>query len=80
MSNEFQWFLGIDWGSEKHRLCLMECGGKILEQKWVEHSGSALAELVDWLRRLTSGVPGQAAVAIGCLGEHWWKRYSSTAL
>jgi len=64
MSNEFQWFLGIDWGSEKHRLCLMECGGKILEQKWVEHSGSALAELVDWLRRLTSGVPGQAAVAI----------------
>ena len=64
MSNDFQWFLGIDWGSEKHRVCLLEGGGKVLEQKWVEHSGSALADLVYWLRRFTGEVPGNLAVAI----------------
>ena len=64
MSNDFQWFLGIDWGSEKHRLCLMDRGGKVLEQKWVEHNGSALADLVDWLRRITNEVPGRLAAAI----------------
>jgi transposase len=64
MSNDYQWFLGIDWGSEKHRVCLMEGGGTVLEQKWVEHSGSALADLVDWLRRSAGEVPGNLAVAI----------------
>ena len=54
VSNDFQWFLGIDWGSEKHRLCLMDRGGKVLEQKWVEHNGSGLADLVDWLQRITN--------------------------
>jgi hypothetical protein len=64
LSNEFQWFLGIDWGSEKHRVCLLDGGGKILEQKWVEHSGNALADLVEWLRRVTSRAPEQLAVGI----------------
>jgi transposase len=64
VSNDFQWFLGIDWGSEKHRLCLMDGGGKVLEQKWVEHNGSGLADLVDWLQRITSEVPDQLAAAI----------------
>jgi len=59
-----QWWLGIDWGSEKHRLCEVDADGKILHQKWVEHSGSALAEMVDWLRQITGDVPERLAVAI----------------
>jgi transposase len=46
-----QYFVGIDWGSEKHRVCLMDRSGRIVEERWVEHSGNSLAELVDWLRR-----------------------------
>jgi transposase len=64
LSNDFQWFLGIDWGSEKHRVCLMDRDGKILEQKWIEHSGGALADLADWLRRHSMNAPGDLAVAI----------------
>ena len=63
-SNEYEWFLGIDWGSEKHRFCLMDGSGKVLEEKWIEHSGKALAEMVDWLGRHTGDVPGDLAVGI----------------
>jgi transposase len=64
LQNDFSWFVGIDWGSQKHRICLLDRNGKLLHQRWVEHSGSGLAELVDWLRQHTSSAPGQVAVAI----------------
>jgi transposase len=41
-----------------------EWDGKILHQKWVEHSGSALAEMVDWLRQLAGDDPPRLAVGI----------------
>jgi transposase len=64
VSTAYSWFMGIDWGSEKHRLCLMDRDGKVVEEKWVEHSGSALAELVDWLRCHTGQLPSELAVGI----------------
>jgi transposase len=51
MHSDLQYFAGIDWGSEKHRVCLMDGDGRIIDERWVEHSGSSLAELVDWLRQ-----------------------------
>jgi hypothetical protein len=59
-----QWWVGIDWGSERHRLCLVNADGKILHEKWVEHSGSALAEMVAWLRQITGDAPERLAVGI----------------
>jgi transposase len=63
LSDDFRWFLGIDWGSEKHRACLLDGTGKIVEEKWLSHTGSGLCDLVDWLRE-TSHAPGELAVAI----------------
>ena len=36
-------------GHQKHRVCLMDRDGQIIDQRWIEHSGKSLAELVDWL-------------------------------
>ena len=64
MQNNFLWFVGIDWGSQKHRVCLMDPEGRTVDQRWIEHSGNSLAELVDWLRRNTAAAPGTVAAAI----------------
>jgi len=33
LQNDFQHFVGIDWGSEKHRVCLMDRAGRVVEQR-----------------------------------------------
>lgn len=64
MDSTFRFFAGIDWGSEKHRVCLMNREGQILCERWIEHSGDSLAELTTWLRRETSDIPSLLAAAI----------------
>lgn len=64
MENNFDFFAGIDWGSERHRVCLMDRQGHPLAERWIEHSGSSLAELVDWLRQHTALQPQTLAAAI----------------
>jgi Transposase len=64
LQSEFSYLVGIDWGSERRRVCLMDQAGRIVEERWVEHSGNSLAELVDWLRRQTIESPSAPAAAI----------------
>ena len=64
MSNHFQYFAGIDWGSERHRVCLMNGEGGIVDQRWIDHSGSSLAELAAWLRQQARDSPSALAAAI----------------
>ena len=64
LKTEYSWYLGIDWGSEKHRACCMDASGKVLEWRWVEHSGAGLTGLVDWLLGITQQQPTGLAVGI----------------
>ena len=64
MQTDLEVLAGIDWGSEKHRVCVMDAQGEILAQRWVEHSGSSLAELVDWLSSYTGPSPDRLGAAI----------------
>lgn len=64
MEQTFELFVGIDWGSERHRVCVAAPDGAIVDQRWIEHSGSSLAELVTWLRSKGSASAGKIAVAI----------------
>ena len=64
LDNHFQYFVGIDWGSERHRVCLMNREGRTLAERWIEHSGDSLAELADWLRQQTSDSASALAAAI----------------
>lgn len=63
MENDFHLFVGIDWGSQRHRVCLLDRNGRRIDERWVDHSGSSLAELVVWLRDKSES-SGVLAVAI----------------
>jgi transposase len=64
LPSDLRYFAGIDWGTERHRVCLMNGEGQVLGERWIEHSGGSLAELVDWLRQQTSDSPSSLAAAI----------------
>jgi transposase len=57
------WFAGVDWGSEKHQVCLLDAAGKVVGEREVRHGGAGLAALCDWLVS-AAGEPGRVAVAI----------------
>jgi transposase len=60
----YQFFVGIDWGSQQHRVCLLNREGSVIAERSIEHSGDGLAELIQWLRSKTSVAPGAIAVAL----------------
>jgi transposase len=61
---EKQWFVGVDWGSENHRVRLIDNDGKRLGERWFRHGGAGLAEMADWLVATSGGTPDKIHVAI----------------
>jgi len=63
----FGWFVGVDWGSEKQQVCILDQHGTIVGERNFPHGGAGLAELGDWLL----SVAGTAtAVAVGIEVPH----------
>ena len=58
------WFVGVDWGSETHRVSLFDRDGKLVARRDVAHSGRGYGELGDWLLRITGATPAEIGVAI----------------
>jgi transposase len=58
-----RWFAGVDRGSEKHQVCLLDAAGKVVGERAFAHDGAGLAALCNWLVSV-AGHPGAAAVAI----------------
>src|SRR5215203_4687316 len=59
----FRWFAGVDWGSAKHQVCLLDEAGMVGGERAFAHGGAGLAALCDWLMSM-AGDPGSVAVAI----------------
>src|SRR5215212_10275496 len=59
----FRWFAGVDWGSAKHQVCLLDGAGNVVGERAFAHGGAGLAALCDWLVSV-AGEPGSVAVAI----------------
>ncbi len=57
------WFAGVDWGSQKHQVCLLNAAGQVVGERAFRHGGAGLAALCDWLVS-AAGEPGRVAVAI----------------
>ena len=57
------WFAGVDWGSAKHQVCLLDGAGNVVGEREFAHGGAGLAALCDWLVSV-AGEPGSVAVAI----------------
>lgn len=64
MSQPFRLFVGIDWASQEHTICVLDGAGEAIDRRTIEHSGAGLQQLSDWLGKLADGNPACAAVAI----------------
>jgi hypothetical protein len=64
MSEMFDWYLGIDWASEVHQVCLVDDRGTVCGERVVRHSGEELAALAACLIETTGAAPERIAVGI----------------
>lgn len=61
----FVLFVGIDWATEKHDVCLLDPVGRVVEEMAFPASAEGLATLADWLLEEAGGdPPGRVAVGI----------------
>lgn len=64
MSGDYQFYVGIDWATQAHQVCVMDGKRQLLAERSVDHDGLALTQFVDWLGELTGNQPRRVAVAI----------------
>lgn len=62
MKNGFKLFVGIDWASEEHEVCVVDQAGQQVAARSFKHSGDGLAALCSWLSQMAD--PASIAVAI----------------
>ena len=58
-----KWFAAVDWGSEKHQVCVLDAEGGIAGEREFPHSSDGLAELADWIQS-SRARPSLVAIAI----------------
>lgn len=64
MGHSFQFFLGIDWATENHQVCLLDAAGNVVSERGVPHSGLGLQQLLGWLQEQVGAPPEQVAFGI----------------
>src|SRR6476619_1487369 len=64
MAEEIEWFVGIDWASQSHQVCLVDARGECLGERAVAHGGPGIEELCAWLIARTGATPEVMGVAI----------------
>jgi transposase len=60
----YEWFVGIDWGSQRHQVCVLDRDRRLVGERAVDHDGASLAQLMAWLWTLSAGQPERVSVAI----------------
>ena len=60
----YEWFVGIDWGSQQHQVCVLDRDRHQVGDRVVDHDGASLARLAAWLWTVSAGQPQRVAVAI----------------
>jgi transposase len=48
-----RWFAGVDWGSEKHQVCVLNARGAIVGEREFPHGGTGLTAMADWVWSIT---------------------------
>jgi len=52
---ELRWFVGIDWATQEHEVCVVDREGKRIGGRSFGHSGDGLAAMCSWIAEVTSG-------------------------
>ena len=64
VAERLTWYVGIDWGSETHAVCVVDATGLRREERRVDHTVEAVQACLDWVMSYTGVPPSQIAVAI----------------
>lgn len=64
MAHPFLFFVGVDWGTAHHVICVLDGEGQIIGQRRISHNGPGLQDLRRWLKQQTGGACEPVAVAI----------------
>jgi transposase len=64
MEHQYEYFVGIDWATERHQVCVIDREARVVANRQVEHKGESLRALFDELTKLAGGQPEHTAVAI----------------
>lgn len=51
--SDYDVFVGIDWGTQRHAVCVLDATGAVVDTLSVPHSGAGMAQLVERLRALS---------------------------
>jgi transposase len=68
VTDTYQWYLGIDWGSAEHRFCIVDERGRVCGERAVAHTTSDVHAALDWVRDRTGAAP--PAIAVGLETPH----------
>jgi transposase len=60
----YEWFVGIDWGSQRHQVCVLDRDRRRVGERAIDHDGASLAQLAAWLWTVSAGQPQRVAVGI----------------
>ena len=63
LESVYQRYVGIDWATQSHRVCVITPDRKLVGERSVEHGGIAIGEFIDWLTEQVDD-PASVAVAI----------------
>jgi transposase len=69
MTDQRQWYAGVDWASESHHVFLADGDGRKIGEKAFKHGGEGLAEMAAWLMA-ASGAPEPAQIQIAIEVPH----------
>jgi transposase len=65
MTDQRQWYAGVDWASQSHHVFLTDGDGRKIGERVFNHSGEGLAEMAAWLMARSGAIePSQIQVAI----------------
>jgi len=64
MKPAYKLYVGIDWASQLHEVCVLDGAGEVLARRTIAHRAEGIAELQQWVCELADGQVSEVAVAI----------------
>jgi transposase len=64
MTEDPDWFAGVDWASELHQATLLNDQGTVIGERAFPHGGAGLAAMCDWFLANSRAPAGSIAIAI----------------
>ena len=62
--DQLDFFVGVDWSSRDHPVCVVDMEGKVCSQRSFKHCGMGLTEMVDRIVRTTQSSSQKVGVVI----------------